>query len=260
MYTVYRTKEPINIDGNLDKSVWKKAPKSARFVNMVDGDPALYDTRTALLWDDNYLYIAYWVEEPFVQATLTERDDLLYTENNVELFIDGGDTYYELEINALNTIYEAFFIWKDAYKRGGKYDIPQFDVHQDKVSTYTGHYERVEDAWEGTHPRGLRWAFRNWDFPGLKTAVQVDGEINNNDVVDNGWTVEIALPWDGMEWLANDRSLPPKENDIWRMLFARFQKIDATGDVLGWSLDPIGLYDSHRPEKYTKVMFNSDLI
>jgi hypothetical protein len=35
-------------------------------------------------------------------------------------------------------------------------------------------------VWRGTHPRGLRWAFTDWDFPGLRTAVQVQGTLNDN--------------------------------------------------------------------------------
>jgi len=50
---------------------------------------------------------------------------LIFRENDVEVFIDGGDCYYEFEINALGTIYEVFFIWQDAYKRGGRFDVPE---------------------------------------------------------------------------------------------------------------------------------------
>jgi glucokinase len=30
-----------------------------------------------------------------------------------------------LEVNALNTVYEEFFIWRDAYTKGSKFDIPK---------------------------------------------------------------------------------------------------------------------------------------
>jgi len=33
-----------------------------------------------------------------------------------------------------------------------------------------------------------------WDFPGLESAVHVDGTVNDNDDRDRGWTVELALP------------------------------------------------------------------
>lgn len=32
----------------------------------------MHDTRAAVLWDDEHLYVGYWVEEPYVEATLTE--------------------------------------------------------------------------------------------------------------------------------------------------------------------------------------------
>jgi hypothetical protein len=53
-----RASEPFPIDGNLDKPVWKKAPRSRRFVDMVSGEPAFFDTRMASLWDDRCLYAA----------------------------------------------------------------------------------------------------------------------------------------------------------------------------------------------------------
>jgi hypothetical protein len=43
---------------------------------MVSGEPGFYDTRAAALWDDEFLYVAFWAEEPFVRASLTERDSL----------------------------------------------------------------------------------------------------------------------------------------------------------------------------------------
>ena len=42
----------------------------------------------------------------------------IYEENDLEVFIAGEDAYYEFEINALNTVYEVFWIWKDVFARG----------------------------------------------------------------------------------------------------------------------------------------------
>lgn len=260
-YIAYQTNEQITIDGNLNKSAWNLAPKSPRFVDIVTGKPALYNTKAAMLWDDEYLYVGYWIEEPYVSASFTKRDDLLFNENNVELFIDGGDTYYEFEINALNTIYEVFFIWKDAYKIGGKFDVPEFNVHERDAYTFGGNHDRISKYfWKGTHSRGLRWAFRDWDLPGLKTAVQVDGKINDDSHVDNGWTVEIALPWKGMKWLANGRSLPPEEGDEWKFQFARYEKLKSLEQNVGWAWHSTYSDDNHRPEKFTPVTFSEKRI
>lgn len=84
-YTAYRAPEPLTIDGHLDEAAWQQATRSPRFVDLVTGDETIHDTRAAVLWDDTFLYVAFWVEEPVVAATLTERDSLVYTENDVEV-------------------------------------------------------------------------------------------------------------------------------------------------------------------------------
>ncbi len=257
-YTAYRVRESIKVDGRLDEACWKSASRSPRFIDIITGKAALHDTRAALLWDGQYLYIGYWVEEPDVQATLTERDSLIYQNNDVELFIAGKDGYYELEINALNTIYEVFFIWEDAYKKGGYSAIPEFDRANPKVRPFNG----VEFS---AHPRGKRLGSWAWDFPGLKTAVHVDGTLNDSRDKDKGWTVELGLPWSGMKLLAkaDGRALPPKKGDIWRMDFSRFNQYKApppAKDSGGWVWSRHGIWDSHIPECFPYIHFSNQEI
>ena len=260
MYTCYRTPTALTIDGRLDEPAWQAAPRSPRFVDVVSGAPGLYDSRAAALWDDDYLYIGFWIEEPWVKAAISERDALIFLENDVEVFIDGGDTYYEFEINALGTIYEVFFIWQDAYKRGGHFDTAEFDLLDQQAISFGGNHDRIGSYfWRGSHPRGLRWAFRNWDLPGLRSAVQIDGTLNDQTTPSKGWTVELAFPWVGMAALANGRSLPPQPGDEWRIFFGRYQQVELSGSVqtVGWAWQPIGSNDNHVPEKFTPVRFSS---
>jgi len=264
-YICSRTRTTPVVAGNLPESVWGKVPKSPRFVDMVTGDPAIFDTRAAALWDNDNLYIAFWVEEPFVEAHLTERDSLIFMENDVEVFIDGGDCYYELEINALNTLYEVFFIWQDAYQHGSKFDVPEFDLIERRALSFGGNYDRSGwNFWRGTHPRGVRWAFTDWDFPGLRTAVHVDGTLNNRAVVDKGWKVELAFPWTGMKWLANGRSLPPQEGDVWSIFFGRFEKLEVANTrpepQPAWCWNKHDMLDTHLPEKFTRVQFTNQYV
>ena len=146
-YICYRTPTPLIIDGHLNEPAWHAAPRSPRFVDIVHGTPAHYETNAAVLWDNDNLYVGFWIEEPFVRAQITERDGLIFLENDVEVFIDGGDTYYEFEINALGTIYEVFFIWQDAYQRGGKFDVAEFDLLDRKALSFGGNYDRSERVW-----------------------------------------------------------------------------------------------------------------
>jgi hypothetical protein len=102
-YQAKKIHNSIKIDGNVEKEIWKNATWSKRFVDMVTGDAGIYNTQTAILWNESHLYIAFKAEEPFVEAKLTEKDSIIFLENDLEVFIDGGDCYYELEINAANT-------------------------------------------------------------------------------------------------------------------------------------------------------------
>lgn len=253
-YTAYRAQYPPRIDGKPDEKVWQEAPRSERFVDLVHGTATHLDTRAAVLWDNDYLYVAYWLEEPNVRATLTERDAPIYRDNDAELFIAGRDGYYEFEINAYGTIYEVMFFWEDAFQRHGYATIPQFDPSHPAAKPFNG-------VGFKNHPRGRRIGFFNWDYPGLQKAVHIDGTLNDDRDVDKGWTVELALPWSGLEVLAKGegRALPPKDGDIWRMDFSRFNTYKApppSKDSGGWAWSSHGVWDSHVPECFTYIQFS----
>ena len=261
-YTARRATGPIRVDGLLDEPDWQKAEKSPRFVDMATGEPAIYGTRAAVLWDDENLYIGFWIEEPFVQAKLTEKNSLIFNENDAEVFIDGGDTYYEFETNARGTTYQMFYIWRDAYKKGGRFDVPEFDPVKNNAMTFGGDYDRQAPTfWKGTNPRGLRWVYFGRGFPGLQSATHVDGTLNDNSDVDKGWTVELAFPWKDAKWLAGDRPLPPKEGDTWKIFFGRFELLRVAGAEVqphpGWAWNRHGVYDTHLPQCWTAVQFST---
>jgi hypothetical protein len=254
-YTAHHIDKPIKTDGLLDEIAWQKAPRSKRFTDIITGKKTLYDPRVAVLWDDENLYAAYWVEEPNVAATLTERNSPIYNNNDVEFFIAGKDAYYEFEINALNTIYEAFFMWEDTYEKDGYSKIPELQRINPKVHAFNG-------VGYTTHPRGPRLGSWDFAFPGLKTAVHVDGTLNNDKDKDRGWTVELTFPWRGMKWLTqgDGRALPPKNGDVWRIDFSRFNQYKApppAKDSGGWFLSKHGIWDSHIPECFPYVTFST---
>lgn len=252
-YKAHRTTNPLLIDGKLDEESWKTAVRSSRFRDLVNGTPTHLDTRAAVLWDDEYLYVGYWIEEPRVRATFTERDSPIYRDNDVELFIAGRDGYYEFEINAHATIYEVLFFWKEAFERYGYSNMVEFDRTRPQAKPFNG-------VGYKSHPRGRRIGFWNWDYPGLLKAVHIDGTLNDDKDRDQGWTVELALPWSGLEILARGegKALPPKDGDVWRMDFSRFntyKDLPPSKDSGGWAWSPHGVWDSHVPECFTVVEF-----
>lgn len=253
-YTAYRAARPMKIDGLLDEASWKAAPRSPRFVDIITGQPAMHDTRAAVLWDDQNLYIGFWIEEPNVAGNLTEHNSPIYSNNDVEVFIAGRDAYYEFEINALNTIYEVFFVWEEAYGKVAYGQDPE--LARSKMAGFNG-------VGYTTHPRGPRLGSWSWRFPGIQTAVHIDGTLNNDKDKDRGWTVELAFPWAGMTMLAkaDERPLPPRHGDEWRIDLSRFNQYKAPApakDSGGWFLSPHGVWDSHIPECFPKIHFSTN--
>lgn len=253
-YTAFRAVGPVVVDGRLDEETWRRAPESPAFVDILSGAPTVHGTRAMVTWDAANLYVGYRVEEPLVHAKFTKRNDPIYYDNDVELFIAGPDAYYEFEINAFNTRYEVFFIWEEAYERSGFAGLPEFA--RPRLQGFNG-------VGFTTHPRGRRLGNFQWTLPGLQTAVQVDGTVNKDDDRDRGWTVELALPWTGLELLTRGgtQTLPPKEGDVWRMDFSRFntyKEAPPAKDSGGWVWTRHGIWDSHIPECFVHVRFSTN--
>ncbi len=82
-------------------------------VRLQGGKPR-HNTQVRVLWDDEYLYVAFDCEDP--QPTfgvrLTKRDAPVWKDANVvEVFVNptgGGQTHYSFELNPLNTLYDHF--------------------------------------------------------------------------------------------------------------------------------------------------------
>lgn len=233
----YRTAVPLTIDGRMDEAAWGAAPWSDPFVDIEGGlrPPPRLSTRVKMVWDDEYLYVGADLEEPDVWATYTERDSVIFQENDFEVFIDpDGDTheYYELEINALNTVWDLMLV--KPYRDGGP-------------------------------------ALNAWDIAGLKTAAHVRGTLNRPGDKDEGWTLEIAMPWKILKEAAPD-SRAPRAGEHWRLNFSRVQwpldvkagKYEKRADAQGrpvaennWVWSPQGAVAMHMPERWGYVQFSS---
>ena len=227
---------PPRIDGRLDDAAWAHAPWSADFVD-IEGDrrpvPSLR-TRMKLAWDDSTLYVAGEMAEPHLWATITTRDAVIFHDNDFELFVDpDGDArrYFELEINALNTQWDLFL--PVAYRDGGK----------------------AVDA---------------FDFAGLRSAVWLDGTLNDPSDQDRGWSIEIAIPFRAFTAPgASHRAPTPGER--WRINFSRVEwdlevregrYAKAVDRLSGkprpehnWVWSPQGMIDMHQPERWGYVEF-----
>ncbi len=199
-YTCHHVTAPVRIDGTLNDPAWAEAEWTSDFVDIqgVSMPKPRFRTRVKMLWDDRYLYIGAELEEPDVKATLTQHDSVIFHDNDFEVFVKplpATASYYEFEINALNTGWDLFL--NKPYNQGGKAD-------------------------------------NSWDIQGLKTAVAVQGTLNKSGDKDRGWTVEIAYPLsafqsrqdvprpvDGTTWRINFSRVewtpgnPKEDNWVW---------------------------------------------
>jgi len=228
-YVCHRTPSEIKIDGHLDDAAWSTADWTDAFIDIVGPDHAKprFRTRAKMLWDDNYLYIAAELEEPDVWATLKAHDSVIFHDNDFEVFLNPtGDTlkYFEFEINALNTGWDLFL--DKPYNKGGKGD-------------------------------------NSWEMPGYKSAVSIDGTLNDPRDKDRGWSLELALPWSA--FVERSGKGRPNSGDFWRMNFSRvewqvsvvdgkYQKVKGQPED-NWVWSPQGIVSMHVPEKWGVVNF-----
>lgn len=228
-YLCPRAEAPPPFDGNLESGAWAKAPWTSDFVDISTTVTPRFRTRAKMLWDDAGFYIAAEIEEPHVWATLTERDSVIFHDNDFEVFLDpdgDGHRYVELEMNALNTVWDLLLV--RPYRAGG----PPVD---------------------------------GFDLKGLRTHVTVRGTLNDFKDKDQGWTAEIMIPWAALQQVAGV-ACPPKEGDQWRINFSRVQwQVDEAGKKRpnmpedNWVWSPQGVIDMHRPERWGVVQFGGEL-
>jgi hypothetical protein len=152
-YRMARAKKPPVIDGVLDDEAWKEAAPAV-LRGSFDGRPVALRTEARLTYDDANLYVSFDAEDPDIWGTLFKRDDPIYEQEVVEIFLDAnadGRTYNELQVSPHNVIFDAYF---PARRQG------------------------MDTSWDS----------------GMKTAVKVKGTIDNPSDRDERWTVELQIP------------------------------------------------------------------
>ena len=109
------------------QSALEEFPVSTPFVDAVTGNPASFDTSVQAAWDEEYLYIRFLCEDKDIVATMVNRDDPLYEEEVVEVFIapENLNQYYEFNLSPRNVVFDSF-ITHDGKKHQGdpSWDCP----------------------------------------------------------------------------------------------------------------------------------------
>lgn len=221
MKKIYKCKyitDKIKIDGLLDEPVWNKAEK-LNFILPVSHKEPISKTEGKLLYDDKYLYVSFKAFDKDIWSYYKRRDDPTYQEDVLEIFFKTDikkEPYYNFEINALNTVYDAFNIKREA---GGP-----------------GHH---------------RWKL--WNCNNLKSAVYIKGTLNNYKDIDEYWQLEVAIPFSDLPTLSGRA---PKSGDKWLFHLARYDySIYLPGGVELSSCAALSKVDFHRSEDWIFLEF-----
>jgi len=159
-YTIPRASEPPQIDGKLDDQAWKHAAAWEGAYPFNKTEPTGQPTAWRMLWDDKYLYFAFDCPDPDIVAPDRKRDDNVYSDDCVEMFILPDfrfRTYWEIVIAPNGSLFDSVEC-KNMHKWGCNLDPAQ-------------------------------------DVSGLKHAQTIRGTLNNSDDTDQGYTVEVAVPF-----------------------------------------------------------------
>jgi hypothetical protein len=158
---------------------WSQAP-------VLTWGPARYATSFRALWSAVGLHLRFDATDDSPWSTMTKRDEHLWDEEVVEIFIDldgSGRDYYELEINPKGVVCDLRMISAYPEKKG---DIA-------------------------------------WDLAGLAAeVVPLPGAGGEKE----GWTALAFLPWSGLRSLpsAAHVSVPPRPGDAWRFNVFRIKR------------------------------------
>ncbi len=225
---------PPTIDGIVNDSTWSQVNWENNFEDIEGGSkpsPKLF-SQFKILWDSSNLYIAAYLMEPDLWATKSKRDDIIYYDNDFEIFLDpnnDGENYFEFEINALGTLMDLMMT--KPYNKGGTYSL-------------------------------------KWNAENIKYAVRPNGTINNNLDIDTGWSIEMAIPF--KDFKIGSRNYLPSLNNPWRLNFSRVEwtltkqeksytkKMNLSNKPIAeynWVWSPTGIIDIHVPTKWGNLYF-----
>lgn len=212
-YEVRRATTPIVVDGRIDEDAWKAAspPVSLQFLWDEQTGPK-QETLVRLLWDDDYLYVAYEADDRDLVSTLTNRDDPVYREDALEIFVNPRPSqvgiYYGLEINALGVMYDYLL--------------------HDSVSF-----------------------FKHFDMADLEIGVNLRGTLNERDDVDEGWDLEVAIPWGNFEVL----SRRPQVGAVWTANLNRWDGVGQERRMSIWADPLVSRPHPHYPSRFGELHF-----
>ncbi|NDC63323.1 MAG: hypothetical protein EBZ59_04890 [Planctomycetia bacterium] len=212
--------EALKIDGVLDELAWKNAVVIDNFSMPwlgADNRPASKATKARLLWDRSCLYVGAEMDDADLYATVTDHD---------------GNTWE-------NDVFEIFL-----------------KPSADKPSYYEFHVTPANTQFDLFLPRrGHVARFRRDREFHVESAAKLRGTLNRWNDKDEGWTVEMAIPWQDLMPTGGR----PEPGDIWRFALCRYDfDIANEKPELSTSMTTASKTypDFHGHENFAPIQFN----
>ncbi|MCK5739023.1 carbohydrate-binding family 9-like protein [bacterium] len=218
-YNCVKIDKNIIISGKIDDPLWEKAAVIP-LNNAVTGEKGRFATEARLLYNDEYLYVAFSCEDDYIWGTKTERDSHIFLEECLEIFLNPAQQphqYYEVNLSPKNVQFDATIINARTENDQGNYfkTMTEFDVE------------------------------------GLITAVHVDGEVDKPGK-GKGVTLEFAIPFTELPGAPN---IPPQKGDQWRFNLYRIDS-PTPGKIESYSWSRVYTTNFHKPWRFGFLKFN----
>ncbi|WP_261302027.1 carbohydrate-binding family 9-like protein [Paenibacillus andongensis] len=199
---------------------------------VVTGEMPRLKTSFRACWTADALHIRFECEDDHVVATMERRDDPIYLEDVVEVFLDKSGTgavYYEFEVSPRNVVFDALI----HYKGGNK----EVDVAWDAKGMNT----HVSDRDDGWRIYELRIPF-----------VDLDWESGQGREREQEQVQEDEQKQEQMQKRGEDRT--PQHGAEWRWNLYRIDD-DLEGNRHYWAWSPTGKVDFHMPHRFGTLIF-----
>lgn len=221
IYCAKKTKLKYEKSGD-NTGFWNQAKYSKPFGELKTCKIPKNKTLFKMLWDDYTIYLKAVLFGKNIYATKTIRDDVIFLDNNFEAFFDffmTTENYLEIEINALNTIWDL--ILTRPYRDNGE-----------GISTF--------------------------DIKDIFTKVNINGILNQYDKDNNSWECEIIIPFKSIKKIAPydilKKGIYFRANFArtdWPLKYTnnKYQKIKGKSETY-YSWSDIGIKNLHYPEMW----------
>ena len=198
-----RTRERPRVDGRLDDAVWRDALHITDFVqqNPLEGAPATEATDVWIAYDSQNFYLAvhaHYSDPSLMRANRNDRDQA-FEDDNIAIYFD------------------TFLDQNRAYR----FSVNGYGVQGDAIVNARGYSRRARGRRTGSYSMSrnqIPTGDSSWD-----ALFDSGGQI-----VDDGFTAEMAIPFKSLRYPAQDRDIPHRwgfqivrevrgkdENQVW---------------------------------------------